>query len=374
MTVSSDISPKVRLHFLDAVRAFAILMMLQGHFISGLLDPTYKNYPDFGYKFWLYCRGFTAPLFFTITGWVFAFLLFRNPVQGLQNPRIGKGIRRAIELFLWGYALRLNLPTLFKGKLNPSFIQPDVLHIIALGLVFVILVYGFLHLHKKAMFLFFLVFGVVVFITQPIYTGYLFESLPRFVAGYLTKANGGVFYMFPWLGYVSIGAAIACVFKSGDKTSKRWMAGFGTIGLLLIYTSSWVLNTVGNILDITLLNAVANNNFLFIRLGDVFVIFGVFMLLQPLLKHSIWQQIGTKTLSLYIVHYFVLYGSLTGLGIYKFLKYSLDWPTAIMGATAFVIGVTGIVIIYFKKEKKLRRVTLGFLWRLKQLLLPPRHR
>ena len=224
------------------------------------------------------------------------------------------------------------------------------------------------------MFLFFLVFGVVVFITQPIYTGYLFERLPRFVAGYLTKANGGVFYIFPWLGYVSIGAAIACVFKSGHKTSKRWMAGFWTIGLLLIYISSWALNTVGNLLNITLLNAVANNNFLFIRLGDVFVIFGVFMLLQPLLKHSLWQQIGTKTLSLYIVHYFVLYGSLTGLGLYKFLKYRLDWPTAIMGAMAFVIGVTGLVLIYFKKEKKLTREALGFLWRLKQLLLPPRHR
>ena len=35
----------VRLYFIDALRAFAILMMLQGHFISGLLDPVFKN-PD----------------------------------------------------------------------------------------------------------------------------------------------------------------------------------------------------------------------------------------------------------------------------------------------------------------------------------------
>ena len=32
-----------RLYFLDALRAFAILMMLQGHFISGILDPNFKN-------------------------------------------------------------------------------------------------------------------------------------------------------------------------------------------------------------------------------------------------------------------------------------------------------------------------------------------
>lgn len=374
LTFNTDISPKVRLYFLDAVRAFAILMMLQGHFISGLLDPAYKDSSHYGYRLWLYCRGFTAPLFFTITGWVFAFLLFRNPLQGLTNPRISKGLRRAVELILWGYALRLNLPTLFKGKLNPSFIQPDVLHIIALGLVFVLLAYAALHRYKKIMFAFFLGFGLIVFLTQPIYSGYIFENLPQFVAGYLTKGNGGVFYLFPWLGYVSIGAAIACVFKTHHNTSKLWAGGFMLLGAWLIFSSSWGLNRMGYLMDIELFKDVANNNFLFIRLGDVFVLFGLFMFLQPLFKHSLWQQIGTKTLSLYIVHYFVLYGSLTGLGLYKFLKYSLDWQTAIMGAIAFVISVSGLVLIYFKKETQFRRAMRGFLWRLKQLLLPLRHR
>ena len=36
-------SLKERLYFLDALRAFAILMMLQGHFISGVLDPVFKS-------------------------------------------------------------------------------------------------------------------------------------------------------------------------------------------------------------------------------------------------------------------------------------------------------------------------------------------
>ena len=35
-----------RLYFLDAIRAFAILMMLQGHFISGVLDPFLKDPPS----------------------------------------------------------------------------------------------------------------------------------------------------------------------------------------------------------------------------------------------------------------------------------------------------------------------------------------
>ena len=79
-----------RLYFIDALRAFAILMMLQGHFISGLLDPVFTHPNNPIYSFWLYCRGFTAPVFFTITGWVFTFLLLRNSEQGWKNPRVKK--------------------------------------------------------------------------------------------------------------------------------------------------------------------------------------------------------------------------------------------------------------------------------------------
>ena len=105
-------SLKERLYFLDALRAFAILMMLQGHFISGVLDPVFKSPENSFYSFWLYCRGFTAPVFFLVTGWVLMFLLLKNKIQGYRNPRIKKSIRRGLELIIWGYVLRLNLPML----------------------------------------------------------------------------------------------------------------------------------------------------------------------------------------------------------------------------------------------------------------------
>ena len=92
-----------RIVFLDALRAFAILMMLQGHWMSGLLDVNQLDTTHWGYQFWLYCRGFTAPAFFTLTGWVFCFLLLKNPLQGTQNPRIKKGLKRGVELLIWGY-------------------------------------------------------------------------------------------------------------------------------------------------------------------------------------------------------------------------------------------------------------------------------
>jgi len=45
-----------------------------------------------------------------------------------------KGLKEGSNLLLWGYLLRLNLPTLFYGSINDSFSQPDVLHIIGLSI------------------------------------------------------------------------------------------------------------------------------------------------------------------------------------------------------------------------------------------------
>ena len=353
-----SIPPTKRIYFLDALRAFAIVMMLQGHFVSGLLDKTTVDVNDPFYRMWLYCRGFTAPIFFTITGWVFTFLLLKAPQQGWKNPRIKKGFRRGVELLVWGYLLRLNLPTLFKGEINGSFIQPDVLHIIGLSLFYVLVVYLCFSWLKKGLGVLFMILGVVVFLTQPLYSGIVFEELPKALAGYLVKGNDGVFYLFPWLGYVSIGTAIAYFLQ--HQYDKMNLVGilFFVLGLFLIYKSSAFFIYLDGFAPGTLLSQVANNNFLFIRLGDVFLLMGVFVWLQPFLKNKAWFFIGTKTLSLYIVHYFVLYGSLTGLGLYGFFNHSWEFPQTALGAMGFIVLCIGLVVLFdFLKKRFLKTKT-----------------
>ena len=61
-----------RLYFIDIIRAFAILMMLQGHFIDTLLSVNYRDLNTVPYAVWSYFRGITAPTFFTISGLIFA--------------------------------------------------------------------------------------------------------------------------------------------------------------------------------------------------------------------------------------------------------------------------------------------------------------
>ena len=350
---------KNRLVFIDGLRAFAILMMLQGHFISGVLAPEYRDKTNIIYNFWIYCRGFTAPIFFTITGWVFTFLLLKNKKKKYwNNSRIKKGLKRVIELLLWGYIIRLNLKSFYYGNINASFIQTDVLQIIAIGLFYIILTYFIFHKWRWGFFFALISIGIFIFITEPLYYNLSFSSLPKFIAAYLTKANNGVFYLLPWLGYVSIGAGLSIIFdyihykKRGLK-----IAAFVFLftGLLLLFFSSPFFIFLNTYIPGDIFLKVAYNNFLFIRLGDVFILFALFIIISPLLRGKLWQNIGKKTLTIYIIHYFILYGSLTGEGFYKYYKYSFNWSESIFGALIFLficVALSFILPQIFQMFKK----------------------
>ena len=81
---------QTRLYFIDIVRAIAILMMLQGHFVDTLLDPQFRNDDYTAFRIWSYFRGITAPTFFTISGLIFTYLMLKAKQKGELNFRIKK--------------------------------------------------------------------------------------------------------------------------------------------------------------------------------------------------------------------------------------------------------------------------------------------
>ena len=342
---------KKRLYFIDALRAFAILMMLQGHFVSTFLGDAFRNNNDITYSIWAYCRGFTAPVFFTITGFIFVFLLLKNPNKGLKNPRVFKGIRRGFELVIWGYLLRLNLFGLLQGKLYPAFFQTDVLHIIGLSLLILIGLYVLFHKFSSVIFQWVLIgSALTIFMLEPLYKTIELDLHP-ILSSYFTKANGGVFSIFPWLGYCLLGAAFAVLFSHTQKnktTLLPYASGSLLLGLFLMFGSSYVLKGIDFIFNIPLLAMVTENNYLLIRLGNTLVLFGVFMLLENYFKKSCFLEIGQRTLSVYIIHYFVLYGTWFGLGLNRIIPHNLSTTESIAGAIVFVLVVCTLVLGYYR--------------------------
>ncbi|TVZ14007.1 heparan-alpha-glucosaminide N-acetyltransferase domain-containing protein [Maribacter sp. MAR_2009_72] len=341
---------RTRLFFLDAIRAWAILMMLQGHFIDGLLDNAFRDSSNLVFSTWKYFRGITAPVFFTVSGFIFTFLLIRSPQMGWNNPRVKKGLKRGLELLAIAYLLRMNLFGLFKGEIYDSFYLVDVLHCIGLSLLFIIACYLLTFTKQKWIFPGVLAgTTLVLFIFEPIYKSMSFEILPQFLANYFTKAHGSVFTIIPWLGYASVGGFLSVIFTKFQEHKKLYtvlIPAYIGVGLTLIFLSSDFFYTVHEMTGIALFEAIYSNNYLFIRLGDVLLVFSLFILLRSFLMNATWLKIGQSTLSIYVIHFIILYGSFTGVGLYRFFHHSLTPWIAIPGAIMFMFICSFLALKY----------------------------
>lgn len=340
-----------RLFFIDAVRAFAILMMLQGHFIDTLLNPIYRNDENIAYQVWSYFRGITAPTFFTISGLVFLFLLLRAKAKGDDYPRIKKGLYRGLLLLGIGYALRIDIFGWFRGEFNTYLLVVDVLQCIGLSLIILIGCYVLLRKHLRLLSLLLFALGCLCFVTEPLYRSIDLSHIPLVIANYMTKTNGSIFTILPWFGFTAFGGFLATVFFShAHRTRFRLITVvlFFIFGGLLVEYSSYLLMKLFHWTDIELFKSAAYYNYLFTRFGNVLLLFGVFYAAEPFLKGSLIAKVGQKTLSIYVIHFIIIFGSFTGLGLKHFFFESLNPTEAILGAIGFMIVVCIISFHYVK--------------------------
>ncbi|GGF73844.1 Protein of unknown function [Wenyingzhuangia marina] len=229
-----------RLDFIDIVRSVAIIMMLEGHFMTLSLQPVFRDPENPIYNFWKFSRGITAPLFLSISGLIFTYLLLKNKTQGWNNLRVQKGFKRTGVLILLGYLLQFNLYTHFFGD-RPLFTGLTqifhVLQCIGLSLFLLISLYLFNHyILKISLGILLGVLGLLVFIISPTIYELDYQYIPRFVENILvvsknTNLNTSVFPIFPWCGYVFMGGALGgLIVKLKDK-AHHFAFPFGLIAL-----------------------------------------------------------------------------------------------------------------------------------------------
>jgi len=120
----------------------------------------------------------------------------------------------------------------------------------------------------------------------------------------------------------------------------------GVSGLFLMYFSSPVLFYLHQVTGIDIFIISGEYNYLFARLGDVLVLFTGFVYARNYIKHPIFIQIGKVTLSIYIVHHLILYGSWFNTGLVNWLYNSLTLSQALLGAGVFMVAVTVLVLKY----------------------------
>ena len=347
-----------RLIFIDIIRAFAICMMLEGHFIDGLLAPEYRDENNLFYATWHYIRGMTAPVFFTVSGFIFTYLLIKeqNPAKmGWNHVRVQKGVRRGINLIIIAYLLRANIFNLFTpGYTDMNVRRVDVLHCIGLSLLFLIAFYLLTYRRKNRLRMSIMLLGTtfVAFFFEPIYSHLTYEYLPMALANYFTKENGSVFTIFPWFGYASLGGFMGFLFyknRENPHLYRNMIIWYILLGVILITFPYW-MGKIADTLQIHSLQLIAHGDYLIKRIGNVLLFFALFMILRHVITSPTLQKIGQNTLSIYVIHYIILYGSFTGMGLYRYFHDQLTPWQAIIGAILFVIVTILITFLYMRKE------------------------
>ncbi|GAA0873260.1 hypothetical protein GCM10009117_24070 [Gangjinia marincola] len=338
-----------RLIFIDLTRAFAILMMLQGHFVDTLMSTAYRDETNGIFLIWKYIRGITAPTFFTISGVVFMYLLLRAKENKTLSKRFKKGIQRGFLLILLGYLLKVQLFSWIWGDINLDlFLKVDVLHCIGLSILCLLFLFW---CFNRVPYLFsglLLFLGTVLFLYEPAYRNLDIPSyIPLAIANYVTKAQGSVFTIIPWIGYVFYGALIGLLFYYFN--TKKYLkvvalSLFGVLGATLLWYSSAILMKLHYATGVQIFSDSANFNYLFTRLGNVLLIMAILYVAENYLNKPWITSIGQKTLSIYMIHYIVLYGGIFQIGLSNYFSKELTGTQAIFGAILFLFFITVIAL------------------------------
>lgn len=353
-----------RIIFLDLIRALAVLMMVQGHTLDALLANEYRNLDSVFYSTWNFFRGLTAPAFMFTAGAVFTYLLRLDNSPFAENERVKKGFKRFLTLVGIGYLLRYPTPTLvYFGNVTAEqwkiFFTVDALHLIGFGILFIL---GFIYLSEKSNLSDYITLGTgaLIFFGLNSYFAQINWSdyFPLPIAGYFYSKTGSIFPLFPWIGYVLSGAILGSYLAKNPKIYKEKSFCRNMIFLGLLFLSA---SAIGDSIERSLYGESffysTSPNLIMFRLGMVILMNGAAALFALRIDRipNLLVQIGRHTLTIYIVHLVIIYGSPWSVGISWLIGGSMTPAASVAIAAAMVASMVAMVYLIAQRRLKISR-------------------
>jgi hypothetical protein len=368
--------------------------MLEGHFTGAALANEYRKDDYLLYKIWHNIHGLTSPLFFTVTGVIFVYLLsVNNTLSYFHNSRVKKGFKRVLELLFWGYFIQLSLWSIIQSFYYGSkfhlewFYAFHVLQSIGIGIFFLLVIYGlFKWINKGALHWYYLVSGLLLFVGYSSMKNYIqldeqaiAEGLqkgpkyfPHNAPAFIQNMFYGKFSDFSFLrysGYTILGGMLGSIIRTYENKTKEWWFGttFLVAGIIISIFIQPIFRNIDNFTEwigITEKGFYELNATAFIRYGQVVSVLGIFMLIDKYVdvKAKLYLKLGQNTLPIYVVHVIILYGGIFGIGL-KPLVFDENlgpWIAAGISAIAilfFTLMVHYIEILEDKYETFIRLIT-----------------
>ena len=304
---------KSRFLFVDLLRGWALLVMIEVHVFNVFLLPELKSTSWFNVLNFI--NGLVAPSFLFISGFAFA-ISTRGKTSDLRkfDYAFWKKLGRILLIILAGYSLHLPILSLrrlmhfYSKETLISFYNVDVLQCIGIGLLFLFLLKLIIKSDKIYNIILFVCFVLSVFLSPLVWRTdlTLYMNIP--LANYFNSMNGSFFPVFPWIGFLLAGA-VCCKFyieaRENDKEKNI---------IIIFVISGLILAIIGHIfispsLNIYTCEHKANPFFFIQRLGYVLCLLGACWYYIELrkTKTSFVIEVGRESLIVYWLHLQLIY-------------------------------------------------------------------
>lgn len=342
-TKAAPVAKAKRWLALDLYRFVAVMLMVQGHVFSTLLDQATKSqgwYPHHSFV-----HGYTAPMFLFSAGLAFGYTTFR---KWDQHSSGGAAAKKRYSRYAWllviGYGL--HLPTLSLTRLfaidDPQriarMLQVDVLQHIGVSLA-ICQVLVFLVKNKKVFVGIIATLAAVMVFGAPWLWGIDLEgtSVPVWLAGYFNASTGSIFPLIPWAGFTYLGIVVAFLVGVGGEArsvSRKVALPFLVLALIFMLVPIGI-DRLGPLPWPSHNFWKTNPLFFFWRLGNILLVLAVLCFAERGMSRAGWMDdhpqtpmaklmhrlipwiviVGAESLVIYVTHLLLLHGSVVGPGI-----------------------------------------------------------
>ncbi len=342
-----------RVQFIDIMRGVAVVVMVMGHSIDSVLSLNARTTEAF--RLYDAVRGFTAPIFLFVSGFVFAIATERRWNEYLSfTPSLRGRALKIFALLLIGYAL--HLPFLSFQKLlhdtrpeeYAQLFQVDVLHCVAISML---MLHALVLLSRTpaAFARVTLAFTVVLVLVTPLLWPLdLSPIVTRALAPYFNQTNLSIFPVFPYAAFMLAGALAGHYFVRAQQERRERLFFRNMTRLALV---AGVCGFVFDLLPVTIYPPhdywKASPNFFLIRFGAVMLVTAAYFYIKrwPGFIERPVLALSKASLFVYTLHLVIVYGSAVNPGLQQVVGKSLPYYVAASVGIAVLGGM--IALTYF---------------------------
>lgn len=341
---------KVRYTFIDLLRGWSIILMIEPHVFNTFLLPELKQTGWFSIV--TFINGLIAPAFLFVSGFVFE-VSSGSKLDDMRKFKLPfwKKFWRIISIILIGYALHLPYKSLSKiiNKATPEQLQQfyavDVLQCIGVGLL---ILFALRLIIRSDKIYHYTLIGLTIAVTMvsPIFWKIEFTNyLHPVFANYFNRLNGSLFPVFPWLNFILVGAIFSKFFLSAaaNNNESKFIKATTITGIIMLLSGHFFYS---GLFPGYLTSILPNPIFFIERLGYVLVFTALCWYYADWrkTKQSFVIDASRESLLIYWLHLLVIYSSTFG----KSLANSLGPNLNALGCIGVTLALMVLMVIVAK--------------------------